>query len=78
MPKVSLAAGISIARRLSEKVMEETHPPVTISCGISYWKKNHSEEAKDLFKRADEALYMAKRAGKNCIFVKDYSRQYKA
>ncbi|GCD81516.1 sensor domain-containing diguanylate cyclase [Parageobacillus thermoglucosidasius] len=78
LPKVSLAAGISVARRLSEKVREKTHPPVTISCGISYWKKNHSEEAKDLFKRADEALYMAKRAGKNCIFVKDYSRQYKA
>jgi diguanylate cyclase (GGDEF)-like protein len=77
LPKVSLAEGISIARRLAEKVREETHPPVTISCGISYWKKNRLEEAKELFKRADEALYMAKRTGKNCIFVKDYVHQYK-
>jgi diguanylate cyclase (GGDEF)-like protein len=77
LPKVSLAAGISIAHRLAEKVRKETHPPVTISCGISYWKKNRPEEAKDLFKRADEALYTAKRTGKNCIFVKDYVRQYK-
>jgi diguanylate cyclase (GGDEF)-like protein len=77
LPKVSLASGISIAHRLAEKVREETHPPVTISCGISYWKKNHVEEAKDLFKRADEALYMAKKTGKNCVFVKDYVHQYK-
>jgi diguanylate cyclase (GGDEF)-like protein len=77
LPKVSLAAGISVAHRLAEKVRTETHPPVTISCGISYWKKNRLEEANDLFKRADEALYMAKRTGKNCIFVKDYVHQYK-
>jgi diguanylate cyclase (GGDEF)-like protein len=77
LPKVSLAAGISVAHRLAEKVRTETHPPVTISCGISYWKKNRLEQANDLFKRADEALYMAKRTGKNCIFVKDYVHQYK-
>ncbi|NIK15763.1 diguanylate cyclase (GGDEF)-like protein [Saccharococcus thermophilus] len=78
LPKVSLATGISVAHRLAEKVRVETYPSVTISCGISYWKKNRREEADSLFKRADEALYMAKRAGKNCIFVKDYVHQYKA
>lgn len=78
LPKVSLATGISVAHRLAEKVRTGTHPPVTISCGISYWKKNRLEEVDDLFKRADEALYMAKRTGKNCIFVKDYVHQYRA
>jgi diguanylate cyclase (GGDEF)-like protein len=78
LPKVSLATGISVAHRLAEKVRVETYPSVTISCGISYWKKNRREEVDSLFKRADEALYMAKRTGKNCIFVKDYVHQYKA
>ncbi|WP_027409634.1 sensor domain-containing diguanylate cyclase [Anoxybacteroides tepidamans] len=78
LPKVGLATGISIANRLATKVRNETNPPVTVSCGVSYWKKNRYEEATDLFKRADEALYMAKRSGKNCVFVKDYHHQYKA
>jgi diguanylate cyclase (GGDEF)-like protein len=78
LPKVGLTTGISIANRLAAKVRQETTPPVTISCGVSYWKKNRHEEASDLFKRADEALYMAKRTGKNCVFVKDYQHQYKA
>ncbi len=78
LPKVGLTTGISIANRLAAKVRQETSPPVTISCGVSYWKKNRLEEASELFKRADEALYMAKRTGKNCVFVKDYHHQYKA
>ncbi|WP_183253369.1 sensor domain-containing diguanylate cyclase [Anoxybacteroides tepidamans] len=78
LPKVSLTTGVTIANRLAAKVRQETNPPVTVSCGVSYWKKNRHEEATDLFKRADEALYMAKRSGKNCVFVKDYHHQYKA
>lgn len=78
LPKVALTTGVAIANRLAAKVRQETNPPVTVSCGVSYWKKNRHEEATDLFKRADEALYMAKRSGKNCVFVKDYHHQYKA
>lgn len=78
LPKVPLTTGVSIANRLAAKVRQETNPPVTVSCGVSYWKKNRREEATELFKRADEALYMAKRSGKNCVFVKDYQHQYKA
>ncbi|WP_066328005.1 sensor domain-containing diguanylate cyclase [Anoxybacteroides amylolyticum] len=78
LPKVPLTTGVTIANRLVVKVRQETNPPVTVSCGVSYWKKNRREEANELFKRADEALYMAKRSGKNCVFVKDYQHQYKA
>jgi len=78
LPKVPLTTGVAIANRLAAKVRQETNPPVTVSCGVSYWKKNRREEATELFKRADEALYMAKRSGKNCVFVKDYQHQYKA
>jgi diguanylate cyclase (GGDEF)-like protein len=77
LPRTSLAAGISVASRLVEKVREQTNPPITISCGVSYWKKNRSDSARELFKRADEALYSAKKTGKNCVVVKDYQHQYK-
>ncbi|GMB07321.1 sensor domain-containing diguanylate cyclase [Thermolongibacillus altinsuensis] len=72
LPKVSLNAGISIANRLVQKVREQTNPPVTISCGVSYWKKNCSDSVKELFNRADEALYTAKRTGKNRVVVQEY------
>jgi diguanylate cyclase (GGDEF)-like protein len=77
LPKASLAAGISVANRLVEKVREQTNPAITISCGVSYWKKNRADSAMELFKRADEALYTAKKSGKNCVVVKDYQHQYK-
>jgi diguanylate cyclase (GGDEF)-like protein len=72
LPKVSLSAGVSIANRLVQKVREHTNPPVTISCGVSYWKSNRADSVKELFNRADEALYTAKRTGKNRVVVQDY------
>ena len=72
LPKVSIHAGVSIANRLVQKVRELTNPPVTISCGVSYWKKNRVDSVKELFNRADEALYTAKRAGKNRVVVQEY------
>ncbi|GAC90987.1 diguanylate cyclase [Anoxybacillus flavithermus NBRC 109594] len=72
LPKVSIHAGVSIANRLVQKVRELTNPPVTISCGVSYWKKNRADSVKELFNRADEALYTAKRTGKNRVVVQEY------
>ncbi|WP_044894489.1 sensor domain-containing diguanylate cyclase [Bacillus alveayuensis] len=77
LPRTSLTAGISVANRLVEKVRKQTNPQVTISCGVSYWKKNRRDSMRELFKRTDEALYAAKKTGKNCVVVKDYQRQYK-
>lgn len=65
LPGSSLQTGISVSERLIEKVQEETNPKVTISCGISHWKKSNYDTPLKLFKRADEALYQAKRLGKN-------------
>jgi len=77
LPRASLTVGISVANRLVEKVRKQTNPQVTISCGVSYWKKNRKDSMRELFKRADEALYAAKKTGKNCVVVKDYQHQYK-
>lgn len=69
LPKVPLDIGISIAERLVNKVGEETDPHVTISCGVSYWSTDSQDTAQNIFKRADEALYIAKATGKNKVVV---------
>lgn len=73
LPKVSLSAGVTIAQRLLERVRDLSTPKITISCGVSYWSNESIDNAKDLFKRADEALYQAKNTGKNKVLVNDQS-----
>jgi diguanylate cyclase (GGDEF)-like protein len=69
LPKVPVSAGVTIAERLVEKVAQYSQPHVTVSCGISYWTKERLDTYKYLFKRADEALYLAKGTGKNKVVI---------
>jgi two-component system, cell cycle response regulator len=72
-------ATIETARRIGEKIRGsvETHPYVksnvvlkpTICIGISALKPGDTLET--LLKRADEALYQSKRAGRNLVSVSD-------
>ena len=39
LPRVALETGVQIAERLVKKVRESSSPKVTISCGVSHWKK---------------------------------------
>jgi len=71
LPRVPLPIGVAIAERLVEKVRESSAPPVTISCGVSYWIRNNKENYHSLFKRADSALYIAKETGKDRVVVQD-------
>ena len=63
--------GQGIAQRIQEKVSEQTDPKVTISCGVSFWTNGHTDHVKALFKRADDALYMAKNTGKNKVLIQN-------
>jgi diguanylate cyclase (GGDEF)-like protein len=78
-----IARGMDLARAkvLSERVRAsvQAHPfahegtalPVTISVGISYAPGLGISTTVDLVARADEALYAAKRAGRNRVCVAD-------
>lgn len=67
LPKVTLETGRIIAERIVGKVAECSNPHITVSCGVSYWKKDSLDTYNYLFKRADEALYIAKGTGKNKV-----------
>ncbi|CAH0126589.1 hypothetical protein SRABI96_00098 [Peribacillus sp. Bi96] len=40
-----------------------SNPGVTISAGVSHWVKGQWDNVKEVVKRADEALYLAKNSG---------------
>ena len=67
MPGANLNQALSGAERLKQTVKEECALPdqkkVTLSIGVTQWYEN--EEFKDVFSRADAALYEAKIQGKN-------------
>jgi two-component system, cell cycle response regulator len=74
MPETSLAGAAIVAERVRAAVAEElfTLPddgkqiPVTISIGVAVTGQG-TEGLEDLLKRADDALYDAKNAGRNRV-----------
>lgn len=75
LPMLNVAAGKRIAQRLVRAVRESTKPEVTISCGISCWTAEARKSLKELVQQADEALYTAKRSGKNRLIIHGTSSQ---
>ncbi|CAN7457322.1 diguanylate cyclase [Paenibacillus sp. LjRoot153] len=70
LPQVSKDQAIRIAERIRRRVMEETQPQVTVSCGVSDWNWEEDKiSVESLFYRADMALYQAKHNGRNQIQI---------
>ncbi|MDR6880283.1 diguanylate cyclase (GGDEF)-like protein [Bacillus sp. 3255] len=70
LPQVAKDQTIRIAERIRTRVMEETDPHVTVSCGVSDWNWEEDKiSVESLFYRADMALYQAKNNGRNQIQV---------
>jgi two-component system, cell cycle response regulator len=74
MPETDMAVAAMVAERLRRRIAAEPFPiqqgaraiPVTISIGIAALRGN-DDTAAALLKRADEALYRAKRDGRNRV-----------
>jgi two-component system, cell cycle response regulator len=74
MPETDLAVAAMVAERLRRRIAAEPFPinqgqrtvPVTLSIGIAALR-GHDDSAATLLKRADQALYRAKRDGRNRV-----------
>jgi two-component system cell cycle response regulator len=74
MPETDMAVAATVAERLRRRIASEPFPiehaqkkiDVTISIGIAAMESAH-DTAAQLLKRADQALYRAKRDGRNRV-----------
>jgi len=62
-----LAEALRAAVAGSEFRFESTHIPVTLSLGVAQHGHGGAEDAESFYERADQALYAAKKAGRNCV-----------
>ena len=72
MPETTLDSAKTLLERLRHQVKNISIPniaAVTISCGLAEWNPTDSfaDDAETILQRADEALYKAKRSGRNRI-----------
>lgn len=73
LPGADAQAALRLANQIRINIAEtgfqngEINLPVTISCGLSSFEPGDSPQS--VFRRADQALYRAKQAGRNCCLV---------
>jgi len=73
-PGLTLAEGRELGERIRAAIEAQSWPepidrPVTASVGVSWNERGSSFE--QAYSRADQALYRAKRGGRNCVCVAD-------
>ena len=79
LPETDAAGGCFVAQRLLEAVRNlriphaasETAPHVTVSLGVACLAASADEDPRTLIQLADEALYEAKKGGRNKMVLQD-------
>ncbi|MFZ0369148.1 MAG: diguanylate cyclase [Halobacillus sp.] len=71
IPGMICKEAFQVADSIRKEIFLATSPSVTVSCGVSSWNADSPLSGKELVRRADEALYKAKEAGKNQIVMEE-------
>ncbi len=73
LPGTNLEEGLIVANRIKKKVerkkicTDDLEIPITVSIGIAHYPSSDIQTPECLFNAADQALYRAKKTGRNCI-----------
>ncbi len=69
LPGADSGMALMIAERVRQHIFQlEINPVgnVSVSLGVALWQPDH-KSMEEVFKAADDALYLAKNAGRNCV-----------
>jgi diguanylate cyclase (GGDEF)-like protein/PAS domain S-box-containing protein len=72
LPASTLENGRVIAERIRERILDSGQQPGAFPCTVSIGvaaSASHDETIEEIINRADEALYEAKAAGRNCVIA---------
>src|SRR5699024_3119693 len=69
LPQADMEHALQMAKKIRKGARKKTNPRATISSSIATWSKDKQSSVRDLFIRAEKALYKAKNSGKNRISI---------
>ena len=74
MPETTLTDAMGVITRIRNHVesvlgADASLHDMTVSCGVAQWRGTPDDAGMDVLRRADQALYQAKRAGRNRVEV---------
>ena len=73
LPRTELEIGGEVAERMRARVAENAHEiasrheEITVSLSLGVVQSRATDDSESILARADEALYRAKQAGRNCV-----------
>lgn len=75
VPNINRNEAIKLASAIVKVIPAETNPSVTISAGLITWSQKDRPAFQSVFLHADNALYEAKRSGKNRFCMHEQTLQ---
>ena len=76
LPSTHITSAIDVARKIKQMILNiqaKDIKKVTISIGVTFYRKEFENSSKELLKRLDNLLYEAKNRGRNRIISEDVS-----
>lgn len=79
LPNTDLNEAGMVAEKLRQAIEVSTHPVAgTVTCSFGVGERNENETYNKWYKRVDEALYCAKKEGRNRVVSADYTEEKNA